>query len=212
MALPSCAAVCGRRYSVEHQTTVHPCGAGAAPTVRHTGQSADLRQLSQPHRVAAQFFSAKVNALAALTATVNVGVDAAVADKWTLDLSAYWNPVNSDSFSCRLYAAQIGTKRWLYEAFVGHFIGSQLTYGNYLYGGSRRYYKGGMAGLGFSYGYAWLLSKRWNVTAEIGIGVFYMKDTRRDRIPPEYESIFIHHYKRWVVGPSRAEISFNYLF
>lgn len=66
--------------------------------------------------------------------------------------------------------------------------------------------------LGFSYGYAWLLSKRWNVTAEIGIGVFYMKDTRRDRIPPEYESIFIHHYKRWVVGPSRAEISFNYLF
>lgn len=45
-----------------------------------------------------------------------------------------------------------------------------------------------------------------------GIGVFYMKDTRRDRIPPEYESIFIHHYKRWVVGPSRAEISFNYLF
>ena len=123
-----------------------------------------------------------------------------------------WNPVISDSFSCRLYAAQIGTKRWLYEAFVGHFIGSQLTYGNYLYGGSRRYYKGGMAGLGFSYGYAWLLSKRWNVTAEIGIGVFYMKDTRRDRIPPEYESIFIHHYKRWVVGPSRAEISFNYLF
>ena len=61
----------------------------------------------KPHRVAAQFFSAKVNALAALTATVNVGVDAAVADKWTLDLSAYWNPVNSDSFSCRLYAAQM---------------------------------------------------------------------------------------------------------
>ena len=49
----------------------------------------------KPHRVAAQFFSAKVNALAALTATVNVGVDAAVADKWTLDLSAYWNPVNT---------------------------------------------------------------------------------------------------------------------
>ena len=166
----------------------------------------------KPQLAAAQFFSAKVNALAALTATVNVGVDAAVADKWTLDVSAYWNPINSDSFSCRLYAAQIGTKRWLYEAFVGHFIGGQLTYGNYLYGGSRRYYKGGMAGLGFSYGYAWLLSKRWNVTAEIGIGVFYMKDTRRDRIPPEYESIIIHHYKRWVVGPSRAEISFNYLF
>ena len=112
----------------------------------------------------------------------------------------------------RLYAAQIGTKRWLYEAFVGHFIGGQLTYGNYLYGGSRRYYKGDMAGIGFSYGYAWLLSKRWNITAEIGIGIYRMTDTRRDRMPPEYEPIFIHHYKRWVVGPSRAEVSFNYLF
>ena len=147
----------------------------------------------KPHRAAAQFFSAKVNALAALTGTVNVGLDAAVADKWTLDVSGYWNPINSDSFSCRLYAAQIGTKRWLY-------------------GGSRHYYKGNMAGLGFSYGYAWLLSKRWNITAEIGVGVFYMKDTRRDRTLPEYESIIIHHYKRWVVGPSRAEVSFNYLF
>ena len=106
----------------------------------------------KPHRAAAQFFSAKVNALAALTGTVNVGLDAAVADKWTLDVSGYWNPINSDSFSCRLYAAQIGTKRWLYEAFVGHFISGQLTYGNYLYGGSRHYYKGNMAGLGFSYG------------------------------------------------------------
>ena len=101
----------------------------------------------KPHRVAAQFFSAKVNALAALTATVNVGVDAAVADKWTLDLSAYWNPVNSDSFSCRLYAAQIGTKRWRYEPLVGQILGSQRPSVNYLYGGSRRYYNGGMAGL-----------------------------------------------------------------
>ena len=171
-----------------------------------------LALCGKPRRAAAQFFSAKVNALAALTGTVNVGVDAAVADKWTLDLSAHWNPINSDSFSCRLYAAQVGAKHWLYEAVVGHFIGGQITYGSYLYGGSRRYYKGHMVGLGFSYGYAWLLSKRWNVTAEIGIGVYRMTDTRRDRMLPEYESIFIHHYKRWVIGPSRAEVSFNYLF
>lgn len=165
-----------------------------------------------PHKAEAQFFSVKVNALAALTGTVNVGLDAAVADKWTVDLSGYWNPINSESFSCRLYGVQAGTKRWLYEAFVGHFIGEQLTYDSYLYGGSRHYYKGDMAGLGFSYGYAWLLSKRWNITAEIGIGVYYMNDTRRERVLPEYGPIYIHHYKRWVVGPSRAEVSFNYLF
>lgn len=166
----------------------------------------------KPHSAAAQYFSAKINALAALTGTVNVGLDAALADKWTLDIAGYWNPIDTDSFSCRLYAAQVGTKRWLYEAFVGHFVGSQLTYADYLYGGSRHYYKGSMAGLGFSYGYAWLLSKRWNLSAEVGIGVFFMKDTRRQRTLPQYETIYIHHFKRWVVGPSRAEISINYLF
>lgn len=160
----------------------------------------------------AQFFAVKANALAAFTGTVNVGVDAAVQDKWTLDMSGYWNPINTDSFSCRLYGLQIGAKRWFYEAFVGHFVGGQLTYASYLYGGSRHYYKGHMSGIGLSYGYAWLLSKRWNLSAEIGIGLYRMKDTRRERTPSQYEPIFIHHYKRWVIGPSRAEISFSYLF
>lgn len=153
----------------------------------------------KPQLAAAQFFSAKVNALAALTATVNVGV---VAGRRRTSGRSTFRLLESHKLRfvqlVGYMARRSGTKRWLLRAFVGHFIGGQLTYGNYLYGGSRRYYKGGMAGLGFSYGYAWLLSKRWNVTAEIGIGVFYMKDTRRDRIPPEYESIFIHHYKRWL--------------
>lgn len=165
-----------------------------------------------PQYVKAQYCAVRTNVIGLATGTVNIGVDVSVADKWTVDLAAYWNPINTESFSCRLYAAQLGTKRWLYEAFVGHFIGSQLTYGNYLYGGSRRYYKGDMAGLGFSYGYAWLLSKRWNLTAEIGIGVFRMKDTRRDRIVPEYDPIYVQHFKRWAIGPTRAEISFSYLF
>ena len=72
--------------------------------------------------------------------------------------------------------------------------------------------RGGRPGRGFSYVYVGLPKKGWTVPPETGLGFFYKKAPRRDRIPPEYESIFIHHYKRWVVGPSRAEISFNYLF
>lgn len=132
----------------------------------------------KPQLAAAQFFSAKVNALAALTATVNVGVDAAVADKWTLDVSAYWNPINSDSFSCRLYAAQIGHETLALRSVRGPFHRRPANLWKLpVRAVPDATTKGGMAGLGFSYGYAWLLSKRWNVTAEIGIGVFYMKDT-----------------------------------
>lgn len=168
--------------------------------------------LMYPQRIAAQFCAVRANALTVLTGTLNVGVDVSVADKWTIDLSGYWNPINTDTYSTKFYGVQVGTKRWLYESFVGHFFGSQLTYANYLCGGQSNYYRGNMVGIGFSYGYSWMLNKRWNLTVEAGIGLYYMKDTRRDRVEPEYEPIYIRHYKRLVVGPSRAEVGFSYLF
>lgn len=39
-----------------------------------------------------------------------------------------------------------------------------------------------------------------------------MKDTPRERVLSEYGPIYIHSYKHRVLGPSRAEVSFNYLF
>lgn len=165
-----------------------------------------------PQYAEAQYSAVRTNVIGLATGTVNVGFDVSVTDKWTLDVSGLWNPIDTDSFSCQFLGVQLGAKRWLYESFVGHFIGGQITYGSYLYGGSRRYYKGSMTGVGFSYGYSWLLSKRWNISAEIGVGIFRMKDTRRDRKLPEYEPVYVHHFKRWAIGPSRAEISFSYLF
>lgn len=165
-----------------------------------------------PQQVAAQFCAIRANALTTLTGTFNFGIDVSVADKWTVDLSGYWNPINTDTYSTKFYGVQIGTKHWLYESFVGHFFGSQLTYASYRWGGKKYYYKGHMGGVGFSYGYTWMLSKRWNLTIEAGVGLYYMKDTRCDRLESEYEPTYIRHYKRLAIGPSRAEVSFSYLF
>lgn len=174
--------------------------------------TATLAAILMHQRAGAQIFAAKVNALSAITGTLNVGIDISLADKWTLDVAAYWNPINSAKYSSRILGVQVGAKRWFYESFVGHFVGAQFTYGNYLWGGSRRYWKGRAAGLGISYGYAWLLSKRWNITVEAGIGIYHMRDTRHERHTPDFEPIHILHARRWAVGPSRAEVSFNYLF
>lgn len=163
-------------------------------------------------RAGAQIFAAKVNTLAAITGTVNVGIDISVADRWTLDAAGCWNPINTSSCSSRILGVQVGAKRWLYESFVGHFFGAQFIYGSYMWGGSRRYWKGYTAGVGISYGYSWLLSKRWNITLEAGIGIYRMQDTRHERHNPDNEPIYIRHARRWAVGPSRAEVSFNYLF
>ena len=46
-----------------------------------------------PRRASAQIFAVRANALAACSATLNVGAETALTDNWSLELSGYWNPV-----------------------------------------------------------------------------------------------------------------------
>lgn len=131
-----------------------------------------LGALALPRQAAAQFFGVRVNALAAASGTLGVGLEAAVADRWSLDLAAYWNPIDTRTYSTRLLGVQLGASRWFYEAFVGHFVSGQLTYAAYTLGGRRDTYKGTLSGVGLSYGYTWMLSKRWNLTLEAGVGLY----------------------------------------
>lgn len=165
-----------------------------------------------PRRAAAQIFSVRVNALAALTATVYVGAEAALGDNWSLEAAAYWNPVQTKTFSARGYALQLGGRYWFYEPFVGHFLGQHVTYIDYDLGGRTKRYRGCAYGLGVSYGYAWMLSTRWNIALEVGIGIYRTRDTRRDPTVSDWDEEYLYHYRRWTVAPSRLELSFAYLF
>ncbi len=110
------------------------------------------------------------------------------------------------------HAVQIGSRYWLYESFVGHFVGGQLSYVGYDLGSRTRRYDGRAYGIGFSYGYAWMLSKRWFVILEAGIGLYRTRDTRRDPTVGDWDDEYIYHYRRWTLAPSRLEVSFSYLF
>lgn len=165
-----------------------------------------------PRKAAAQIFSVRANALSVLTATVHLGAEVSVADKWTVEASGYWNPICTDNFSIRFHAVQFGGRYWFYESFVGHFLGQHLTYVGYDLGSLRKRYDGRAYGLGVSYGYAWMLSKRWNVAIEAGISIFRTEDTRRDPTVGDWEDEYIYHSRRWTLAPSRLEVSFSYLF
>ena len=67
-------------------------------------------------------------------------------------------------------------------------------------------------GLGVSYGYAWMLSKRWNIALEAGVGLYRTKDTRRDPTVGDWEDEYIYHYRRWTLAPTKLEVSFSHLF
>ena len=163
-------------------------------------------------RAAAQIFAVRANALAALTATLDLGAEVSVADKWTVEASGSWNPLRTDQLSTRFHAVQLGSRYWLYESFVGHFFGSHITYVGYGLGSRTRRYDGRAFGVGVSYGYSWMLSTRWNITVEAGIGLYRTRDTRRDPTVGDWDDEYIYHYRRWTLFPSRLGVSFSYLF
>ena len=136
--------------------------------------------------VSAQNWMLKTNLLHDLTTTINFGVEARLSQKWTLDVSANWNPWDfSDNKKWKQLSFQPEARYWLCEAFNGHFLGAHLLGGIYNVGNWNTDFKlfgtdfgelqdyrfeGWMLGVGVAYGYQWLLSKHWSVEAEIGIG------------------------------------------
>jgi hypothetical protein len=160
----------------------------------------------------AQFYGIKANALGLATGTINAGVEVAVEKQWSVELSGYWNPIKTDGFSARAWWVQPAVRYWRYEHFVGHFFAAHPAYGRYNVGNDKWYYKGWFTGLGVSYGYTWLLSKRWNLTAEAGLGLYYMSDTKRNYEYDDWSPICITHYRRVALMPSKLEVSFSYLF
>lgn len=130
----------------------------------------------------AQDVAVKTNLLYDATATVNLGAEIGLAQKWTLDLSGNYNGWSwSDNKKWKHWMAQPEARYWFCEAFNGHFLGAHLLGGQYnvggidlpfgLYDGLKNHrYEGYYVGGGLVYGYQWLLGKRWSLEAALGLG------------------------------------------
>ena len=160
----------------------------------------------------AQFCSARINALSALTGTLDAGIDIAITDNITLDITGRYNPLNTESLSLTHYGVEVGAKCWAFENFVGHFFGSHVGYIGYDIGNDKSRYDGIAYKLGVSYGYAWILSVHWNVAVEAGLGLCFSKDQEYDPMPDEWEAEYIYHHRRITLLPTRVGVTFNYLF
>ncbi len=132
--------------------------------------------------VSAQDWAVKTNLLYDATATVNLGTEIGLSPKWTLDVSGNYNGWNlGNNKKLKHWMVQPEVRYWLCERFNGHFFGAHLMGGQYNVGGIdfpfgmlktlKDYrYEGDFYGAGIVYGYQWLLGKRWNLEAAIGVG------------------------------------------
>ena len=158
----------------------------------------------------AQAVAVKTNALYWAILTPNAAVELALADRWTVDLSAAYNPWTfKDDKKMRFWLAQPEVRYWFCEKFEGHRVGLHLHGGQYYGGFGERRYDGYLAGAGVSYGYAWILSPHWNVDVTVGVGFAHLWYKESPRIPCIK---CVEDKQANYVGLTKLGVSFSYLF
>ncbi len=155
----------------------------------------------------AQKVAVKSNLLYDATATVNLGLEFALARKWTLDVPVNYNPWKFDDTRLRHWGVQPELRYWFCEPFRRTFVGIHGHYADFNVGGwpdwsfisenmQNNRYQGHLYGGGISVGYSWILKKRWSLEASLGVG---------------YAHIVYEKYPCATCGTKKKDTSRNYL-
>ena len=123
--------------------------------------------------------------------TPNLGVEIGLARRFTLELAGGYNDWKKDDGNeyKRLshWIGHIEGRYWFCERFNGHYIGIHGYYSQYKIAGHKipflfddddakeRMYDGSIYGAGISYGYQFMLGKRWNLELTAGAGFGMME-------------------------------------
>lgn len=177
----------------------------------------------------AQKVGLKTNLLYDAMSTINVGVEFKLAPRWTMDISGNYNPWTfSHNRQMKHWLIQPEVRYWLCQEFNGHFFGVHLYGGEYNMGGMLPWgfnsgkmfgvienkamqnyrYQGWLAGTGVSYGYHWILGKRWGLEATIGVGYAYMNYEKFNY--DNYGKKLVNETKHYF-GPTKAGVTLIYL-
>lgn len=106
--------------------------------------------------------------------TPNIGVDVVITDKQSFSFDASYAPYKlADAFHNKCMTYRLGYKFWLNQAFYGHYLGMDLVANSSDVGLAKWHFKDEYLGVGASYGYAFIISKRLNLVPHIGVGVAY---------------------------------------
>lgn len=169
----------------------------------------------------AQDIAAKTNLLYWATSTPNLGLELGLGKRTTLELMGGYNPwtFNKDTNKkIKHWMVMPEFRYWLCERFNGHFFGLHSGYAYYNVGGMRipfmskstkdHRYQGWATGVGLAYGYSWMIGKRLNIEASLGLGYIYTDYNKYECATcGEHKGSNNKHY----LGPTKAAVSLIYL-
>ncbi len=174
----------------------------------------------------AQKVALKSNLLYDATLSPNLGIEIGLAPRWTLDVSGNFNLWTvGNGHKWRHWLIQPEARYWFCQRFAGQFVGLHAIGMQYNLGkldlpftflGTNfrnlkdRRYEGWGVGAGVAYGYAWPLSRHWNLEAEFGFGWIW---TKNDAYPcaecgTRLLKGKVHNY----VGPTKLALNLEYVF
>lgn len=173
----------------------------------------------------AQKVGLKTNLLYDALLSPTIGVEFAMAPQWTMDISGTLNnwPVNDHRW--KQWMVQPEARYWFCQRFSGHFLGVHALGGQFNFGNLKnnikflgtdfsqltdRRFQGWMVGAGVAYGYSWILSRHWNIEAELGIGWIYTRsdEFRCANCGKRLKEDVPHNY----FGPTKAAVNLIYTF
>ena len=171
--------------------------------------------------VSAQQLGLKTNALYWAGSTPNLGLEIGLGRRTTLDVSGGYNPFTlnrATNKKLKHWLVMPEFRYWFCERFQGHFLGLHSGYAFYNIGNVRipfrdkstkeHRYQGWGTGVGLSYGYSWILGKRWNLEATLGLGYVYANYDRYDCATcGKFKGSRDKHY----FGPTKAGLSVIYM-
>lgn len=167
----------------------------------------------------AQSIALKTNALYWATTTFNAGAEIRVAPKWTVGLTAGYNPFTySDNTKLKHVLIEPEARYWLCSPYAGHFIGANAIYSHYNVGNidvpfgifpelDDHRFQGDLGAIGLVYGYSWMLGRRWSIEAAIGLGIGV---THYKKYMCEVCGSQVDDHTRWLFMPTKLAISAIY--
>jgi len=159
----------------------------------------------------AQILGVKTNIPAWGTASLNAGIEFGFADQWSAEVNGLYNPFSwSEGKKTNIWAVQPEIRFWTMHRFAGHFFGIHGHYAMYDWGLKKYRYKGDLYGGGISYGYAWMINKRFNIEGTLGFG--YTRVENEYRYDRKDSQTYLPPDPRNYWGLSKAGISITYFF
>lgn len=137
----------------------------------------------------AQSHSLGVNMAMLAVGSINIELSKAFSQKVTFHLPFSWNPVTfNNNKKIKHLMIQPGVRWWKWHSYSGYFGGVNITAIQFNAGIKESRYSGKGAGLVLSTGYAKMISRRWNLEAEVGIySGWFSYDKYQQELCGDYE-------------------------